>query len=246
MVGGPTRCEKNLLVEDTTIGNVAGQTWDSSADPAIWLADYKAVRVKVWRRAAAFYVGDHSNGFCQTGEKHPSTPVQGSCPVEVDDSYASLTNGPDNTATDRYHTEAIQCYGGDQVTANHDTFDTTDASHGTSSFFCPSGQGNTAAYVNGMLVMNGSNVPGTTNVDGTLSNYDCCGFAFRDGVPGTVNNLHIVDHTWSYAAVDVNCSAITSWQADIVDIDRPTGGTSSAPYEITNTVRSQRCVGVGN
>ena len=167
---------------------VAGRTWDSSADPAIWLADYKAVRVKVWRRAAAFYVGDHSNGFCQTGEKHPSTPVQGSCPVEVDDSYASLTNGPDNTATDRYHTEAIQCYGGDQVTANHDTFDTTDASHGTSSFFCPSGQGNTAAYVNGMLVMNGSNVPGTTNVDGTLSNYDCCGFAFRDGVPGTVNN----------------------------------------------------------
>ena len=238
-------------------GSNLGSNIQGSCQPAIWLADWKADHIKVWRKCAGVYVGDHSNGFCQTGQNHPSTPVQGSCPGEVDNSYFSLTNGPANNYQGPYHSEGVQCYGGDQITANNDTIEITDASHGTSPFFCPLNQGNTAAYVNGLLVMDGSSVAGATNFDGTLSNYDCCNNGFRDGVPGTVTNLHVVAHSYtSGQPVDVNCSVITSWQADIVTIDRPAGGEPNddpggtfdptAPYNITSTVSSIPCAGVGN
>lgn len=196
-----------------------------TCEPAIWLGNYKAERVKVWRRCAGFYSGDRSGGAGST---------------EVDDSYVNLTDGPFNTETDPYHSEALQCYDSAGVTLKDDTFDTADASNGTSSFFCPSRQGNTSANVDGLLLMNGSNAPGAKAADGS-SNYNCCGYVFRDGVPGTVTNLTIVRHTWSYYSIAVTCSLITRWQARIVTIDRISGGTSSAPYKITRVVRPQPC-----
>ena len=34
------------------------------------------------------------------------------------------------------------------------------------------------------------------------------GFPFRLGVPGSVSGLNIVDGSWEYGPVDVNCSAV--------------------------------------
>ena len=65
------------------------------------------------------------------------------------------------------------------------------------------------------------------------------GFPLRLGVPGSVSGLNIVDGSWQYEPVDVNCSAVLpNWNADIVEI--------TSKYKVARTVRSQRCTGTGN
>jgi hypothetical protein len=42
-----------------------------------------------------------------------------------------------------------------------------------------------------------------------------------------------VNRSWIFGPISVRCSALSSWDADIVNIN--------AGYQVTRTVRSQRC-----
>ena len=59
------------------------------------------------------------------------------------------------------------------------------------------------------------------------------GFPFRLGVPGSVSGLKIVDDSWGYGPIDVNCSALTRWDAAIVTI--------TPDFQIARTIRRQPC-----
>jgi hypothetical protein len=137
----------------------------------------------------------------------------GGCgPTRVEDSFAKLSIPPGCPGDP--HSDGIQGYDGAPLTVDNVTIDFTEASCGTAPFFDPDQQGNTTANVNRLLVMGG-------------------GIDFRDGVPGSVRSLKIVNHSWYYAPIDVRCGLLSHWDAQIVTIN--------ANYQITRTVRSQPC-----
>jgi len=108
----------------------------------------------------------------------------------------------------------------------HSTIDmqTSGGCGGTAPFFYPRNQGNTSADVDGLLIA------------GPNGNY-----SFRDGMPGRVVGLHIENNGWSYGPIDVFCSAISEWQANIVGpVNRTAGG-----YQVPPTVRAQPCTTQG-
>jgi hypothetical protein len=59
------------------------------------------------------------------------------------------------------------------------------------------------------------------------------GATFRLGVPGSVRGLQIVDRSWSYFPVDVECALVRTWDAKVVRITRD--------YRVAATVRRQPC-----
>jgi hypothetical protein len=138
-------------------------------------------------------------------------------PITVDNTYVRVLS-PDS-CTD-WHGDGLQGYGGAKVTVRRSTFimSVVNNCYGTAPFFYPSGQGNTAVDIDGMLVSGG-------------------GYPFRNGMPGTVKNLNVVDGSWVYGPVDVNCSALSAWQAQTVKL----GSDGS-----TTPVRSIACTGQGN
>jgi hypothetical protein len=140
-------------------------------------------------------------------------------PVTIEDSFIRITS-PIGCNDNSWHGDGIQGYGGGAVTIRNSTVILDeDLCHGTAPFFYPKNQGNTSATIDGLMVQGG-------------------GYAFRDGMPGTVNGLKIVNSGWIFGPVDVNCAAISSWNASIVNVD--------ANYQVTGTVRQQSCTGVGN
>lgn len=145
-----------------------------------------------------------SEGFRVSGT------VQGCGPVRIEDSFLKIDDSNDCF----FHADGIQGYDGDALTVVNTTVDGTDLRCGTAPFYYPVNQGNTRADVDGLLVMG-------------------AGFPFRDGMPGSVRGLKIVNGSWVYGPIDVRCSVISSWQADIVEID--------ANYQVTRTVRPQPC-----
>jgi hypothetical protein len=70
--------------------------------------------------------------------------------------------------------------------------------YGTAPFSYPKNQGNTSVDIDGLLVGGSS------------------GYPFRDGTPGPVKNLNVIDGSSVYALVDVNCSVVTPFQAQVV------------------------------
>ena len=86
--------------------------------------------------------------------------------------------------------------------------------YGTAAFFYPHSQGNTSVDIDGLIVMGG-------------------GYPFRLGMPGTVRNLNIVE-SWGlgYGPIEVKCSALSAWDAQIVKL-----GANGQP----TTVRNQPC-----
>lgn len=141
----------------------------------------------------------------------------GGCgPVSVENSYVHIVS-PDVCSD--WHGDGLQGYGGDKVTVRQTTFilDELKGCTGTAPFFYPSGQGNTSIDVDGMLVAGG-------------------GYPFRDGMPGTVKNLNVVDGSWGYGPVDVKCSSVSTWQAQTVKL---------ASNGSTTPVRSIGCTGSG-
>jgi hypothetical protein len=138
-------------------------------------------------------------------------------PVLVEDSFALIT--PPHPCGD-WHGDGFQGYGADPITVRNVTLelDMTDCD-GTAPFFVPSGQGNTSVDVDGLLVKGG-------------------GYPFRDGVPGRVSGLSIADDSWVFGPVDVRCSALSHWDAEIVSL--------SPDYRITGQMGSQRCEGTGS
>jgi hypothetical protein len=90
---------------------------------------------------------------------------------------------------------------------------------GTAPFFRPSGQGNQgAATIDGLLVMGQ-------------------GYPFRLGTAGAVSGLRIVDGSWIFAPVDVDCSLLSKWDAKRVTID--------GNYQVTSTGGDIPCSGTG-
>jgi hypothetical protein len=139
----------------------------------------------------------------------------GGCgPVHIEDSFASIAIPPGCPGDP--HSDGIQGFDGPPLTVENVTIDFREADCGTAPFFVPDQQGNTTANVNGLLVMGG-------------------GATFRDGVPGSVRGLKIVDGSWYYFPVDVKCSALSAWDAELVRID--------ANYRITGTAGRQPCSG---
>ena len=142
----------------------------------------------------------------------------GDCgPVRIEDSFAVIT--PPRPCGD-WHGDALQGYDGPAVTVRNVTLelDITGCG-GTAPFFYPSGQGNTSVDIDGLLVKGG-------------------GYPFRLGTPGSVSNLRIANNSWAFGPVDVKCSALSHWDAHIVNV--------TPDYQVTDTVRSQRCTGEGN
>ncbi len=120
-------------------------------------------------------------------------------PVVVEDSYIRVV--PPDVCND-WHGDGIQGYDGDHLTVRRATviLVETNGCFGTAPFFYPEDQGNTSIDVDGLLVEGG-------------------GYPFRNGMPGTVQNLAIVDGSWGYGPRDVQCSLVTAWQANIVTVD---------------------------
>lgn len=139
-------------------------------------------------------------------------------PVVVDHSYVRVVS-PDS-CTD-WHGDGLQGYGGNKVTVRTSTIYMTvrNGCYGTSPFFYPARQGNTAVDIDGLLV-------GGTS-----------GYPYRDGMPGPVKNLYVADKSWVYGPVDVNCAAKTAWQASVATVD-----AAGQPHP----VRSIACTGDGS
>lgn len=115
-----------------------------------------------------------------------------------------------------WHGDGIQGYDGPRLIIINTTIDFQErpGCGGTAPFFYPYGQGNTSAKIDGLLVMGG-------------------GYSFRLGMPATVTGLRIVDRSWGYGPIWVKCSAVTTWDAQIVKINKN--------YQPIETVRSQPC-----
>lgn len=98
-----------------------------------------------------------------------------------------------------WHGDGIQGYDGGHLVVRNSTIIMNESStcQGTAPFFYPADQGNTSIDVDGLVVSG-------------------AGYSFRDGMPGTVKNLNVVENAWGYGPISVKCSAVTSWQASIV------------------------------
>lgn len=132
-------------------------------------------------------------------------------PVAIHDSYARVVR-PD--VCNDWHGDGIQGYDGPALTVRQTTLELIeDGCGGTAPFFYPEGQGNQSVDIDGLLVSGG-------------------GISFRLGTPGAVQNLFIEKDTWYYGPIDVRCSRLSLWDADIA--------TVSSSGSVT-PVRSQPC-----
>ena len=134
-------------------------------------------------------------------------------PVTIENSFARVQS-PDQCGD--WHGDAIQGYDGAALTVRNVTVELVErpGCGGTAPFFYPANQDNTSVNIDGLLVKGG-------------------GISFRLGMPGAVRGLKIANDSWTFGPIDVMCSTVPSWQADIVTID--------ANYRPTTTVRAQPC-----
>jgi hypothetical protein len=120
-------------------------------------------------------------------------------PVTIENSFARIV-APSPTCGD-WHGDGIQGYDGPALTARNNTLELVerDGCGGTAPFFYPRNQGNTSITVDRLLVMGG-------------------GYSFRNGMPGTVRGLRIMERTGWYGPIDVRCSVLSVWEAQIVRV----------------------------
>ena len=137
-------------------------------------------------------------------------------PVSIEDSFAKIAIPPGCPGDP--HSDGIQGYDGPALSVRNVTIDFNEASCGTAPFFVPHSQGNTSVDINGLLVMGG-------------------GYTFRLGVPGAVRGLKIADRSWEYGPVDVRCSGVSPWDAQIV--------TVTSDYQVSSVRGTQACRGSG-
>jgi hypothetical protein len=146
-------------------------------------------------------------GFRVGGRSHGCTAVR------IEDSYVRVVS-PELCRD--WHGDAIQGYDGAALTVRNVTLHLaeTDVCGGTAPFFYPHSQGNESVDIDRLLVRGG-------------------GFPFRLGMPGSVLGLRIVHDSWGYGPIDVKCSVIRGWEAQIVTID-----SANQPIRV---VRAQPC-----
>jgi hypothetical protein len=140
--------------------------------------------------------------------------ASGCGPVRVENSFALIT--PPRPCGD-WHGDGLQGYDADAVRVRNVTLELDiEGCGGTAPFFVPADQGNTSVDVHRLLVIGG-------------------GYPFRLGVSGTVTGLKVANRSWAFGPVDVICSEVSEWEAEIVEV--------SPEYEITSHVRPVRCRG---
>jgi hypothetical protein len=140
--------------------------------------------------------------------------ASGCGPVRVEDSFAYIT--PPHPCGD-WHGDGLQGYEADAITVRNVTLELNIVGcGGTAPFFVPAGQNNTSVDVDRLLVKGG-------------------GYPFRLGVRGTVTGLKIANGSWAFGPVDVVCSGVGKWDAEVVDV--------SPDYAITRHVHPARCEG---
>lgn len=136
-------------------------------------------------------------------------------PVTIQDSYG-FVRYPDNC--NNWHGDTLQGYDGGPLVVRNATleFEQRTGCGGTAPFFYPRGsnQGNRGPVTVDRLLIRGG------------------GFPFRLGHAGTVRGLRIVNGSWGYGPIDVRCSVLTQWEAQIV--------TVNSSYQVT-PVRAQAC-----
>ncbi len=133
--------------------------------------------------------------------------------VTIESSFARVVS-PDVCGD--WHGDGIQGYDGPPLVVRTVTLELVQRSScgGTAPFFYPAGQGNTSVDVDGVLVKGG-------------------GYPFRLAMPGSVRNLRVVDRSWEYGPIDVDCSLVTAWDATVV--------TVGPDYQPIRTVRQLPC-----
>jgi hypothetical protein len=141
-------------------------------------------------------------------------------PVTVTDSFAYIEGDTPDCGRD-LHSDGVQGYYAKGMTLRNATI-VFGNDCGTSPYYIGYGRGypseppiNTGTYTVDRLLVAGG------------------GYVFRQGVPGSVTGLRIVDDSWVYGPIDSACSDISPWEAKIVTVD--------AGYRITGVVRNQRC-----
>ncbi|WP_219949289.1 DUF4082 domain-containing protein [Salinibacterium sp. M195] len=201
--GAGPACFPNVLIEDSEF-TANGTTRDNDS-PVIQFGGYTARNIVIDGVPEGLRVGGSDIG-CG--------------PVTVADSFIRVKS-PD-VCTDGWHGDGIQGYGGDKLTVRNTTIimDVVNDCYGTSPFFYPKNQGNTAVDIDGLLVGGSS------------------GYPFRSGMPGPVKNLNVIEGSWVYGPVDVNCSVTSAFDAQVVKLD--------AAGQPVSTGKKIGCTGEGN
>jgi hypothetical protein len=124
---------------------------------------------------------------------------RGCTAVRIEDSYVKVTS-PEMCRD--WHGDGIQGYDGAALTVRNVALHMVEVGTcgGTAPFFYPHSQGNESVEIDGLLVQGG-------------------GAPFRLGTPGSVLGLRIVQGSWGYRPIDVRCTAVKEWDAQIVTID---------------------------
>lgn len=201
----------NVLVDEVEVN---GQI--NSCQTGVVIED-STVRASVGGEAAISYGGYTIRRVEVAGPNvHEGIRAGGCGPVVIEDSWVHVV--PPSPCGD-WHGDGFQGYQGRAVTIRNSFLWLEESSTcgGTAAFFYPRNQGNTSANIDGLIVRGG-------------------GFVFRDGMPGSIRNLHIVNGSWFYGPVDVYCPAVTSWQAFVSNLD-----ANGQPV----VVRTQACTGSG-
>lgn len=139
---------------------------------------------------------------------------QGCQTTTITNSFVHIT--PPQPCGD-WHGDGIQVYDGPPLVARNVTLwlDEVGGCGGTAPYFQAGAEfGNAPPDIDGMLVRGG-------------------GFSFRLLMAGSVQHLHVVDGSWFYGPVDVICSQLTAWSADVVRVD--------ANWQTTSVVRTLPC-----
>jgi hypothetical protein len=115
------------------------------------------------------------------------------------DSFA-LVRSPDSCGD--WHGDTLQGYDGGALVVRHSTMvlEERGGCGGTAPFFYPRNQGNSGPVTVDRLLVKGG------------------GYTFRMGMSGHVTGLRIVAGS-SYGPIDVRCSVVNPWEAQVVTID---------------------------
>jgi hypothetical protein len=131
--------------------------------------------------------------------------------VRIEDSFARIFS-PD-TCND-WHGDGVQGYDGAKLIIRNVTLDMVERAGcgGTAPFFYPAKQGNTSVDIDRLLVKGG-------------------GYSFRNGMPGPVRNLWVVEKSWGYGPVEHGGTC--PWDARLVTVD--------SQYRVLSTGAAIRC-----
>jgi hypothetical protein len=138
-------------------------------------------------------------------------------PVTLEDSFIKIHGAdPGTPECEAVHSDGIQAVAGVGGTARNNTI-IMQTYCGTSPWFVAANHdGNTGRYDIDRLLVGGG------------------GFSFRQGRPGKITGLRVIDDSWVYGPLDdMLCGALSPWDAKLVRTD--------SRYRITRVVRSLRC-----